>query len=254
VRDRRTGDGVQKEYFRPRRSATVGRVDLDFCKHFVEGCEILGLFLEEPPKPVLEHGVRVFTVAGKPRVAHRTMQVLLFVGQNIPFNNREHDDPHVWGPNLFKNPVSKEKKVPGVFDIYLAGGGYSEQRCDFKQFGAECGGHDKSCAEVIRHRRRCDLPWATDRGAAECFSAHSVFYLYDFVLVCVLAATSHGVCTCAGGHVSVARVGAVVPTGTGEAQDTAVRTPRSTREEKRRLPTWMPGRRVPCWSSADRVS
>jgi hypothetical protein len=44
--------------FRPGRSATVGRVDLDFCKHFVEGCERLGLFLEQPPKPVLEHGER----------------------------------------------------------------------------------------------------------------------------------------------------------------------------------------------------
>lgn len=30
VRDRRTGDGVQKENFRPRRSTTVTRVDLDF--------------------------------------------------------------------------------------------------------------------------------------------------------------------------------------------------------------------------------
>jgi hypothetical protein len=73
VRDRSTGNGVQKENFRPRRSATVGRVEIDFCKHFVEGCESLGQFLEEPPKPVLEHGVRGFAVAGKPRVAQCTM-------------------------------------------------------------------------------------------------------------------------------------------------------------------------------------
>ena len=57
VRDRCTCDGVQKENFRPRRCTTVRRVDLDFRKHFVEGCERFGLFLEEPPKPVLEHGV-----------------------------------------------------------------------------------------------------------------------------------------------------------------------------------------------------
>ena len=36
VRDRCTGDGVQKENFRPRRCATVRRVNLDFSK---QGCE-----------------------------------------------------------------------------------------------------------------------------------------------------------------------------------------------------------------------
>jgi hypothetical protein len=65
---------------------------LDFCKHFVEGCESLGLFLEEPPKPVLEHGVRGFAVAGKPRVSHRMMKVLLIVCQMFPFNNKQHDN------------------------------------------------------------------------------------------------------------------------------------------------------------------
>jgi hypothetical protein len=73
VRDRCTSDWVQKENFRPRRCTTVRRVDLDFRKHFVEGCERFCLFLEEPPKPVLEHGVQGFAVAGEPRVAHRTM-------------------------------------------------------------------------------------------------------------------------------------------------------------------------------------
>jgi hypothetical protein len=58
VRDGCPGDWVQKENFRPRRCTTFMRVDLDFRKHFVEGCETLGLFLEEPPKPVLKHGVR----------------------------------------------------------------------------------------------------------------------------------------------------------------------------------------------------
>ncbi len=57
VRDRCTCAGVQKENFRPRRCTIVRRVYLDFCKHFVKGCERFCLFLEEPPKPVLEHGV-----------------------------------------------------------------------------------------------------------------------------------------------------------------------------------------------------
>jgi hypothetical protein len=50
------------------------------------------------------------------------MQVLLIVGQMFPFDNREHDNPHVGGPELLENPVTKELKVPGVFDIYLAPG------------------------------------------------------------------------------------------------------------------------------------
>jgi hypothetical protein len=73
VRNRSTCDWVHEENFRPRRSVTVWRVYLDFCKHFVERCESLGLFLEEFPKPVLEHGVRGFAVAGNPRFAHGTM-------------------------------------------------------------------------------------------------------------------------------------------------------------------------------------
>jgi hypothetical protein len=56
-------------------------------KHFVEGCERFCLFLEEPPKSMLEHSVRRFALAGEPRVAHRTMQFLLIVGQMFPFNN-----------------------------------------------------------------------------------------------------------------------------------------------------------------------
>jgi hypothetical protein len=56
-------------------------------------------------------------------------------------------------------------------------------------------------------------------------------------VVGLLATASHGVCAGAGGHVSAARVGAVVPAGSGETQDACVRGPRSTREEKRSLPT-----------------
>jgi hypothetical protein len=108
VRDGGTCDGVQEKDFRPGSSTTVGRVDLDFCKHFVERSETLGLVLEELPKPVLEYGVRGFAVAGKPRCAHRTMQFLFFIGQIIPFNNRQHDDPHVSRPELLEDPITKE--------------------------------------------------------------------------------------------------------------------------------------------------
>jgi hypothetical protein len=79
--------GVHEKNFRPRGCTTVRRVDLDFRKHFVEGCEGFCLFLEEPPKPVLKHGVRGFAVAGEPRFAHRAMQFLLIVGQMFPFDN-----------------------------------------------------------------------------------------------------------------------------------------------------------------------
>ena len=51
------------------------------------------------------------------------MQVLLIGGQIFQFNNGYHDNPHVGRPELLKKPVTKEQKVPGVFDIYLAGGG-----------------------------------------------------------------------------------------------------------------------------------
>jgi len=90
VRDRCTGDGVQKENFHPRRGrcTTVRRVNFDFRNFFVKGCERFCLFLEEPPlKPVPEHGVRGFTVAGEPWFAHRVMQFLLIVCQMFPFNN-----------------------------------------------------------------------------------------------------------------------------------------------------------------------
>jgi hypothetical protein len=66
VRDRCTGDWVHQENFRQHRCTTVRRVDLDFRKHFVEGCERFCLFLEEPPKPVLKHCVQDFAVAGEP--------------------------------------------------------------------------------------------------------------------------------------------------------------------------------------------
>jgi hypothetical protein len=59
-------DGVQKEHFRPHRCTSVRRVDLDFRKHFVVGCERFCLFLEEPPNPVLKHGVQGFAIAGEP--------------------------------------------------------------------------------------------------------------------------------------------------------------------------------------------
>jgi hypothetical protein len=77
-------------------------------------------------------------------------------------------DPHVRGPKLLEDQVTKEQKVPGIFDIQLAGGGNGEKRGDFKQPRAECGGRGESCAKVSRERRRCDLPGATDGSTAEC--------------------------------------------------------------------------------------
>ncbi len=106
---------------------------------------------------------------------------------------------------------------------------------DFKQLGTKCGGHGKNCAEVSRHRSRCDLPCATKGRTAKCCSDSSVVCLRDFVLVCILATASHGVGTGVSGHVSVLcdRGG-----------------PRSTREKKRSQQTRMPGRRVPGWTRA----
>jgi len=45
------------------------------------------LFLEESPKPVLEHGVRDVAGAGEPQFAHCAMQFFLIVIQMFPFNN-----------------------------------------------------------------------------------------------------------------------------------------------------------------------
>jgi hypothetical protein len=100
---------------------------VDFCKHFVERSETLGLIIEELPKPVLEHGVPGFAVAVKPRCEHHTIQLLLCIGQSVPFNNKEHDDPHVRGPKLLEDPVTKEQKVPCIFDIQLAVSGNSKK-------------------------------------------------------------------------------------------------------------------------------
>ena len=133
-------------------------INLDFRKHFAKGCERFCLFLEEPPKPVLEHGVRGFAVAGEPQFAHCSMQFLLIVSQMFPFDNGEHHSPHVGGPELLEKPVTQEQKVPGVFDLDLACGRNSVLCGDFKQLGTKCGGHGKSCEEVSRHRRRYDLP------------------------------------------------------------------------------------------------
>jgi hypothetical protein len=117
---------------------------------------------------------------------------------------------------------------------------------DFKQVGTKCGGHGKSCAEVSRHRRRCDLPCATEGRTAECCSAGSVVGLRDFVR-CVLATAGHGVETGAGGDEGAAVAGSLSQTLTrsGEVYTACVRGPRSTREKRCRLPARMPARRVP---------
>jgi hypothetical protein len=116
VRDGDTCDGVQEEDFRPGGGTTVERVDLDFCKHFVERNKELGLILEELPRPV----------------------------------HVDHHDPHVRSTELLENPVTKEQKVPGVFDIQLASVSHSEKRGDFKQLRAECGGRGESFESLRR--------------------------------------------------------------------------------------------------------
>jgi hypothetical protein len=102
---------------------------------------------------------------------------------------------------------------------------------------------------VSRHRRRCDLPWATGAtggGTAECCSASSVVGLRDFVLG-VLAMAGHGVETGAGGDEGAAVAGSLSQTLTrsGEVYTACVRGPRSTREKRCRLLARMPARRVP---------
>jgi hypothetical protein len=78
---------------------------------------------------------------------------------------------------------------------------------DFKQVGTKCGGHGKSCLEIIRHRRLCDLPCAKEGRTAECCSVRSVVFLRDFVVVVLkegsfLATAGHGVCAGASGDKS----------------------------------------------------
>jgi hypothetical protein len=137
----------------------------------------------------------------------------------------------------------------GVFDVYLACGGNSVQCCDCKDLGAKCGGHGKNCTEVSRHRRRCDLPWATGAtggGTDECCSVSSVVGLRDFVLG-VLATAGHGVETGAGDDEGTAVAGSLSQTLTrsGEVYTTHVRGPRGTREKRCRLQARMLVRRVP---------
>jgi hypothetical protein len=62
-------------------------------------------------------------------------------------------------------------------------------------------GWRKSCAEIVRHRRRCDLPCATGGGTAESGSASSVVCLRE-VVVGLLATAGHGVETRASGDKS----------------------------------------------------
>ena len=45
------------------------------------------------------------------------MQFLLIISQMFQFNNREHHSPHAGGAELLNKPVTKEQKVPSVFDF-----------------------------------------------------------------------------------------------------------------------------------------
>ena len=94
---------------------------------------------------------------------------------------------------------------------------------DFKQLGTKCGGHDKSCVEIIRHRRQCDLPWATGGGTAESCSASSVVCLRDFV-VCLLVTACHGVETGASGDENSSVVLAATQTRRSEGSASSMRS------------------------------
>jgi len=202
VRNEGTCDWVQEKDFCPCSCTTGRRAGSDFRKHH--------------PVKRLEHGFRGFAVAGEPDEPHVGILRLLVVKQCVPFNNREHDEPHVGRPEFLDEGFTKEQKVPGVFDG-LACGDNGKQRGDFEQLGAECGGHGKSCAEGCRHGRRCDLPGSTDGNVAGCCSSSSVVCLRDFVLVCVLATASHGVGASASGDENTTVAGAVVLTWSDEA-------------------------------------
>jgi hypothetical protein len=80
------------------------------------------------------------------------MQFLLIVGHMFPFDNGEYHSPHAGGAELLKKPVTKEQKVPGVFDLDRSCCRNIVQCGHFKQPGTKCGGHGKNCAEIIRHR------------------------------------------------------------------------------------------------------
>ena len=45
------------------------------------------------------------------------MQFFLFICQRYPFDNREHDKPHVRGPDLLEETLTKKKKVPGSLTL-----------------------------------------------------------------------------------------------------------------------------------------
>ena len=79
------------------------------------------------------------------------------------------------------------------------------------------------------HRRRCDLPCATEGSTTECCSASSVIGLRDFVLG-VLATAGHGVETGAGGDEGAAVAGSLSQTLTrsGEVYTACVKGPRSS--------------------------
>jgi hypothetical protein len=94
-----------------------------------------GLLLEELPKPVLEYCFRGFAVAGEPSEPHVGVLSLLVNGQCGPFNDGEHDEPHVGRPEFYNEGFTKGQKVPCVFDR-LACGNNGKNREDHKQFRA----------------------------------------------------------------------------------------------------------------------
>jgi hypothetical protein len=171
--------------------------------------------------------------------------------------------PQLGDPGLiFVNTgFTKDQKVPIVFDDGLACDDNGKQHSDFKQLGAECGGHGKSWAEVTRHRMWCDLPWATDRGSVQGCIASSVICLREFV-VSDLAMVSHGVCaraSCDENEMTLVRTVRLVEGAAGASAWSAGDMPAMVRrpgvhQKMCRLLAWMKSQVHSCHHTTDLAS
>jgi hypothetical protein len=137
VRNGSTCNGVQEKDFCPCIGTTVRRAGFDFYKHPVKRSKGFGLLLEELPKAVMEYGFRGFAIAGESGETH--VGRLLVGGQCGPFNNGEHDEPHVGRPEFFDEGFTKGQKVPGIFDA-LACGDNGKDRYDLSFVPCDAGG------------------------------------------------------------------------------------------------------------------
>jgi hypothetical protein len=198
VRNGGACDGVQEKDFCPCRCTTVRRAGFDFRKHPVKRSKIFSLLLEELPKPVLEDGFRGFDVVGEPGESHVDVLHLLVDEQcGDPFNDREHDKPHVGRQEFLDEFFTKEQKVPGVFDG-LARGCNVKDHDNLKQFRAVGCRRCESCLEGGRSRKRWGCPRAdgsTTKYARAGSCAHGA--VRDVISI-VVSTTRHS-CSCQSG-------------------------------------------------------